>query len=88
MVLGALSPGVKRPRREADHSSPTSAEVKKTWVNSPIRLHVVVQEQLYLLQAVKAHRVVRRRGSHTFQTIGSHMAVRLSALRADHILSG
>jgi hypothetical protein len=31
-VPGAPSPGVKRPRREADYSSPTSAEVKKTWV--------------------------------------------------------
>jgi hypothetical protein len=30
-VPGALSQGVKRPGREADHS-PTSAEVKKTWV--------------------------------------------------------
>jgi hypothetical protein len=29
-VLGALSPGVKRSGREADHSPPTSAEVKKT----------------------------------------------------------
>jgi hypothetical protein len=25
-------PGVKRPGREADHSPPNSAEVKKTWV--------------------------------------------------------
>jgi hypothetical protein len=31
-VPGALSPGVKRPGREADHLPPTSAEVKKTWV--------------------------------------------------------
>jgi hypothetical protein len=31
-VPGALSPGVKRPWREADRSPPTSAEVKKTWV--------------------------------------------------------
>jgi hypothetical protein len=31
-VPGALSPGVKRPGREADHTLPTSAEVKKTWV--------------------------------------------------------
>jgi hypothetical protein len=30
-VPGALSLGVKRPRREADHSSPSSAEVKE-WV--------------------------------------------------------
>jgi hypothetical protein len=27
----ALSPGVKRPGRDADHSPPTSAEVKNTW---------------------------------------------------------
>jgi hypothetical protein len=25
-------PGVKRPGREADHSPPTSAEVKKMWI--------------------------------------------------------
>jgi hypothetical protein len=31
-VLGALSPGVKRPRREADHSPPASFEVKKIWI--------------------------------------------------------
>jgi hypothetical protein len=30
-VPGALSLGVKRPRREADHSSPSSAEVKNAW---------------------------------------------------------
>jgi hypothetical protein len=29
MVSGPLSPGVKRPRRESDHSPPTTAEVKK-----------------------------------------------------------
>jgi hypothetical protein len=28
-----FSPGVKRPGREADHSPPTSAEVKKTWLH-------------------------------------------------------
>jgi hypothetical protein len=31
-VLGATSPGLKRQGREAHHSPPTSAEVKKTWV--------------------------------------------------------
>jgi hypothetical protein len=31
-VPGDLSPGLKRPGREADHSPPTSAEVKKTWI--------------------------------------------------------
>jgi hypothetical protein len=33
-------------------------------------------------QAVEVHRVVRRRGSHIFETIDSQMAVRLPALRA------
>jgi hypothetical protein len=28
----SLSPGVKRLGRETDHSSPASAEVKKTWI--------------------------------------------------------
>jgi hypothetical protein len=30
-VSGALSLGVKRPWREADHSPPSSAEVKNAW---------------------------------------------------------
>jgi hypothetical protein len=29
---GVLSSGVKRPEREADHSPPTNAEVKKVWI--------------------------------------------------------
>jgi hypothetical protein len=39
--------------------------------------------KLSLYQAMDAHKAVSRRGSHIFLTIGSHMAVRLSALRAD-----
>jgi hypothetical protein len=35
-VLGALSPGVKRQRRETDHSLPTSAEVKEMWIYTTI----------------------------------------------------
>jgi hypothetical protein len=31
-VLGTHSPGVKRQGREADHSPPGSAEVKKIWI--------------------------------------------------------
>jgi hypothetical protein len=44
-VPGALSLGVKRQAREADHSLPSSAEVKNAWSNTsipPIRLHGVV----------------------------------------------
>jgi hypothetical protein len=38
---GVLSPGLKRPEREADHSPPTSAKVKKTWIykSTPSCLH-------------------------------------------------
>jgi hypothetical protein len=31
-VAGAVSLGARRPGREADHSPPTSAKVKKTWI--------------------------------------------------------
>jgi hypothetical protein len=41
-VPGALSSGVKRQQHEAEHSFPTSAEVKKMWIYSLIRLHGVV----------------------------------------------
>jgi hypothetical protein len=46
-VPGALSPGVKRPGREGDHS-PTSAEVKNGGAMPAlsIRLHGVVLNQL------------------------------------------
>jgi hypothetical protein len=45
-VPGGLSLGVKRPGREADHSPPSSAEVKNAWsytFTPPIRLHGVVR---------------------------------------------
>jgi hypothetical protein len=32
LIPGALSPRVKRPVRKADHSDPTSVEVKKIWI--------------------------------------------------------
>jgi hypothetical protein len=44
-VRGALSLGIKRPGREADHSPPSSAEVKNTWSftsTPPMCLHGVV----------------------------------------------
>jgi hypothetical protein len=31
-VPGALSPEVKQPGREADHSPPARAEIRKTWI--------------------------------------------------------
>jgi hypothetical protein len=55
LVPGALSLEVKRPGREADHSTPSSAEAKNAWSYTstpPIYIHGVVlsqaQEQFYL----------------------------------------
>jgi hypothetical protein len=45
LVPGALSLGIKRLGREADHSSPSSAEVKNAWSYTSthaIRFHGVV----------------------------------------------
>jgi hypothetical protein len=33
-LLGVLSPGVKWPGREPNHSPPTTAEVKKMWIDT------------------------------------------------------
>jgi hypothetical protein len=40
-VPGALSPGVKRHGRKADHSPPVSADVD-LYIHSPIRFHGLV----------------------------------------------
>jgi hypothetical protein len=37
---GALSPGLKRSKREADHSSPISAGMKIMWINTSIPIYV------------------------------------------------
>jgi hypothetical protein len=47
-VPGVLSLGVKRPGREADHSPPSSAEVKNARSYTsipPLRLHGVVEHR-------------------------------------------
>jgi hypothetical protein len=54
-VLGALSLGVKRPGREADHSPLSSAEIKNAWSYTPLPQYtfmawcfVKARGQLYL----------------------------------------
>jgi hypothetical protein len=42
MSTGGSSSGVKRPGREDDHSPPTSAEVKETWVYTSTPLYVFI----------------------------------------------
>jgi hypothetical protein len=41
-VPGALSPGIKWPRRAGDHSPPTSAEVKHTWIDTSTPLYAFI----------------------------------------------
>jgi hypothetical protein len=40
MGTGGSFPGVKRQGHEADHSPPTSAEVKKMWIYTSTALYV------------------------------------------------
>jgi hypothetical protein len=54
-VLGALSLVVNRPRREADHSPPTSTEVKKTWIHYPTRLHCIMHNQLCIRATLRLY---------------------------------
>jgi hypothetical protein len=50
---GAISPGAKRPGLEANHSPPSSAKVKNTWIYTSIPPYAL-QEKLYL-----SHRIFR-----------------------------
>jgi hypothetical protein len=38
---------------------------------------IILIKNIYIKLSVEAHRVVRRRGTHIFYTIGSQMALRL-----------
>jgi hypothetical protein len=53
-VLDALSPDVKRPKREADHSSYLVQRLRiiELYVHSPIRLHGVHTDNLTLLYGI------------------------------------
>jgi len=57
LVPGPPSPGVMRPRREADHSPPVSAEVKHEWryTSTPsTRLHGVCMDSFTLMWCFSA----------------------------------
>jgi len=60
LVPGGSFSEVKRPGRVADHSTPSSTEVRNEWSCSPlpqyIRLHGVVKVKFTLEQATKAQR--------------------------------
>jgi hypothetical protein len=43
MGTGGFLPGIKRPERETDHSIPTSAEVKNTWIYTSIPPYVFME---------------------------------------------
>jgi hypothetical protein len=43
ICTGSLSPGLKRPGREADYSHPISAEVKKAWIYTSTPTHAFMK---------------------------------------------
>jgi hypothetical protein len=66
-------PGINRPRREADHPPPSSAEVKNecSYASTPpVRLHGVVLVNGYVF---KASYLVKRREDFTFTLLGIHV---------------
>jgi hypothetical protein len=50
MATGGFFPGVKRQGREADHSPPTSAEVKKMWESGELKECEGVQRSPVIVQ--------------------------------------
>jgi hypothetical protein len=74
MGTGGSFPGVKQPGREAHHSSPASAEVKKMWIYTsapPIRLHGVVLNVLRTGTALSYLYIAAYPKAFTHQTIMS-----------------
>jgi hypothetical protein len=72
-VPGSLSLAVKRPRREADHSPPSSAEVKEwaeLYLHSPIRLPGVVLSYLFICSILCFLFIVRNCISQPYKTSG------------------
>jgi hypothetical protein len=45
-VIGVLSPGVKRPGREADRHSPSTADTKNTWIYASTPPHFFMKQCL------------------------------------------
>jgi hypothetical protein len=56
-VPGALTPGAQQPGHKADHSLPSSAEVKNMWSYTSIPLYVFITWYL-IKQAIHLHGVV------------------------------
>jgi hypothetical protein len=62
---GDLSPGVKRPGHEVDHSPSPSAEIKNAWsytLTPPIRLHCVVLRYMLCHHEVVLRYMLRHHG--------------------------
>jgi len=55
LIPGALSLGVKRPGREADHLSPPSAEVKNAWSYTSTPTYVFIAWCLIKHHAMKMY---------------------------------
>jgi hypothetical protein len=68
-VPGSVYPGVKQPRREADHSPPTSAEIKKTWVYTSTPPQVFMAQCLISYVQVQIYVTLQWRIIDTYERI-------------------
>jgi hypothetical protein len=83
-VPGALSPGVKRPGREADRSPPSTAEVKKKWSYTSITPYVPMT---WCIISTRYKFTCGLRIFTNCQVVGSHSYKIFSFLSLDSLLS-
>jgi hypothetical protein len=70
-VSGALTLGINRPGREADHSLPSHVEIKNAWsyTSTPLRLHWTVLPTLPLISSAGITAIELGDGKAPFQDI-------------------
>jgi len=71
LVPGALSLGIKRSGREADHSPPSTAEVENTWSYTSIPQYVFIAWCLVEAQIIITSYVTFEAHSHFSQYVSN-----------------
>jgi len=71
-VRGALSPGLKRPGRSADHSPPSNAEVKNAWSSTSNTPYVFMAWCLVKYMTLLHGVVLRHRDNINLQRCSTH----------------
>jgi hypothetical protein len=79
-VPEALSPGVKRSEHEADHSPPTSTEVKETWIYTSISTYAFMVLSLIKHSNVTFYSGIYLEGQRNVTTFSF-----LAEIRTEHL---